>query len=470
MNQRSKIGPTAEEKNSWRCNSSEYNNRYHTFSLESQGHAKPAAVRKMDNRDTFRTGDEMFNQSSYMFDYAKKRLSRPNRVKGNLGPSSIAPDAGYKMDNCSPPPQGLGWQDNKEISLNSVSMRSYRPYTADEVDKSIRHPIIISPEYGAIDTNPETRPEMVFQTTVQKNFVKHDGCFRPPPAPGAIKTPANGIAGIAGADVNAKMDLTTTHFDAFKPKCDTEGIELVAVPPLLKDKSAKKPGWYRSIDSEKDAVSTQMHDYIVHSGVTRPKSFKPLLKYNKPSTEFHTKTLYKNAFTIHGNQRRKPMIPAARTKDDEIIKHMISKDALYDTEYHRIYRQHQHRCRPEAIVPKTTQKTGGTFYDATSYSQNYNCDAERAVARIPSFRPKKISDPWYKSTDTESQFRSTTRDHYTGTYARPATICRPKIKKDQGIGNVTREVHFDTEYSYCFAEAALIDNATPIGECPLAAV
>ena len=33
MNQMSKIGPTADEKKEWTCDSSEYNNRYQTFSL-----------------------------------------------------------------------------------------------------------------------------------------------------------------------------------------------------------------------------------------------------------------------------------------------------------------------------------------------------------------------------------------------------------------------------------------------------
>ena len=161
----------------------------------------------------------MFNNSSYMTDYAQKTQQAPIRIKRNMGPSSIAPNPDIKMEckssyNSSfdkkntrpaqsikpPPPQGLGWQNTgkgakdsttEEKGLNSVSMSCYRPYTAGEVQASQRHPIIISPEYGAIDINPDTKPEMTFQTTVQKNFVKHEGSFRPAPAPGAMKTPAH---------------------------------------------------------------------------------------------------------------------------------------------------------------------------------------------------------------------------------------------------------------------------------------
>lgn len=295
MNQRSKIGPTADEKKVWKCNSSEYNNRYHIFTIDQQTNAKPPAVKQADNRETFINDLESFNTSSYMNDYAQKPSTAPVRVKRNMGPSSIAAHPSAKMDcNSSyrssfekknakpakairpPPPQGLGWsqpqKDPQAMDLASVSMNCYRPYTAGEVTLSKRDPIIISPEYGAIDTNPATRPEMNFHTTVQKNFVKHTGNFRPPPASGAIKTPAHGIAGIAGADINAKMDLTTTHREVFQPK-ENEAVEN-AVPPLAKDKSAKTPKWYKSIESNSNSCSTQRYDYIHHSGVTRPRSFK----------------------------------------------------------------------------------------------------------------------------------------------------------------------------------------------------
>ena len=69
--------------------------------------------------------------------------------------------------------------------------KDYRHYTSEEIGSSKRQPIIISPEYGAIDTNPNTRPQMDFSTTVSNNFVKHEGNCRPAPAPGSIKTPAN---------------------------------------------------------------------------------------------------------------------------------------------------------------------------------------------------------------------------------------------------------------------------------------
>ena len=71
MNQRSKIGPTADEKSAWQMNDSEYNKRYHKFSTEEQSCAKPAAVRQLDNRDTFRLGNDMFKDSSYMQDYSE---------------------------------------------------------------------------------------------------------------------------------------------------------------------------------------------------------------------------------------------------------------------------------------------------------------------------------------------------------------------------------------------------------------
>lgn len=476
MNQRSKIGPTAEEKTQWKCNSSEYNNRYHIFSISEQSDAKPPAVRQLDNRETFVAGEEMFNTSSYMNDYAEKPSTAPIRVKRNMGPSSIAARPGAKMDCYSsyksyfdkknakpaksikpPPPQGLGWTtpnndaQNIEKGLASVSMNCYRPYTANEVQTSQRHPIIISPEYGTIDTNPDTRPEMSFQTTVQKNFVKHEGSFRPAPAPGAIKTPAHGIAGIAGADINAKMDLTTTHREIFHPK-DNEKSDEAAVPPLAKDKSAKTPKWYKSVDCSTDDCSTQRCDYIHHNGVMRPKSFKPLLTYHQPDTRFETSTLYKQAFTVHGNQRRKPMVPAIRTKDEEIIRHCMSTENIYGTEYDRTYKEAKQFIRPKAIVPKTTNRTKGQFYGNTSYGANFHCDTARHVARMPSFKPKKISDPWHKSNDGDGEhFRSTTKDHYMGQFAKPAAICRPKIKKEQGITDGEGEARFDTEYSNCFA-------------------
>jgi len=481
MNQRSKIGPTAEEKNQWRCNSSEYNNRYHIFSISEQSDAKPPAVKQLDNRETFISGEEMFNKSSYMNDYAHKPSTAPIRVKRDMGPSSIAARPGAKMEQFSsyksyydkkntkpaksikpPPPQGLGWtqpnngQEEQDTGLASVSMNCYRPYTANEVHKSQRHPIIISPEYGTIDTNPDTRPEMSFQTTVQKNFVKHEGRFRPAPASGAMKTPAHGIAGIAGADINAKMDLTTTHREVFHPK-ESEAVEN-AVPPLAKDKSAKTPKWYKSIESKHDDCSTQRGDYIHHSGVTRPKSFKPLLTYHQPDTKFETSTLYKKAFTIHGNHRRNPMVPATRTKDDEIIRHVMANEAIYDTEYCRTYQEAPEKfCRPSAIVPKTTNRTKGQFYSNTSYADNFHCDNDRHVARMPSFKPKKISDPWHKNIDNKEHFRSTTRDHYMGKFAKPATICRPKIKKEQGITDGEGEARFDTEYSNCFEKPTNVE-------------
>jgi hypothetical protein len=476
MNQRSKIGPTPHEKANWRCNSSEYNNRYQKFSLNQQSHAKPPAVRLEDNRETFRTGEEMFNTSSYMTDYAQKPSTAPIRIKRDMGPSSIASGPEAKMECYSsyksyfdkknakpakcvkpPPPQGLGWktknETEKENSLASVSMNCYRPYTAGEVQASQRHPIIISPEYGTIDINPDTRPSMTFQTTVQKNFVKHEGRCRPAPAPGAIKSPAHGIAGIAGADINAKMDLKTTHREVFHAKDQNKGDTDEAVPPLAKDKSAKTPKWYKSIEVDNGCegdMSTQRSDYIHHSDVSRPKSFKPLLQYHQPDTKFETNTLYKRAFTIHGNQRRKPMVPAIRTKDEEIIRHVMSKEAIYDTEYCRTYQTAPDQFRrPKAIVPKTTNRTKGTFYGNTSYSANFHCDNNRHVPRMPSFKPKKVSDPWHKTGDSDD-FRSTTREHYMGAFAKPASICRPKIKKETGITDGEGEARFDTEYSNCF--------------------
>jgi len=252
------------------------------------------------------------------------------------------------------------------------------------------------------------------------------------------------------------MDLTTTHKEVFDNK-KQNSLEDEAVPPLVKDKSAKTPRWYKSTDNESEnkvsEISTQMYDYIHHSGVRRPKSFKPLMKYHQPETKFETKTLYKNAFTEHGNQRRKPMIPAARTKDDEVIRHIVNNEGVYDTEYNRTFLQAPDKFdRPRAIIPKNSNRTSGKFYDKTSYSCNYDCEGDRSIARMPSFRPKTISDPWHKSDDTSDQFKSTTREHFKGVFAKPANICRPKIKKENGIGNVTRQVHFDTEYSNCFKE------------------
>lgn len=478
MNQRSKIGPTSEEKTAWKCNSSEYNNRYVAFTSSQQVVAKPPAVILSDNADTFRCGEDMAKDSSYMYDYAEKPSSAPIRVKRSKEPSSIAAPKGAQMDCTSsykscfnqkdakpakaikpPPPQGLGWKNGGDNNANaaqnsqknSVSMNCYRPYTANEVQTSLRQPIIISPEYGTIDTNPDTRPEMAFQTTVQSNFVQHKGKHRPDPAQGAVKKPAHGIAGIAGADINAKMDLTTTHRDVFSKKPSNVAQE-TAVPPLAKDKSSKTPKWYKSIEkNSNEGVSTQRQDYIHHDSVMRPKSFKPILTYNPPETKFETGTLYKNAFTTHGNQRRKPMVPATRTKEDEIIRHCCEQNGVYDTEYERTFQKAgPNFSRPRAIVPKTTNRSKGQFFDSTSYSANFNCDENRHIARMPSFKPKKGSDPWQKSKEND-HFRSTTRDHYKGKKAMPAAICRPKIKKEQGITDGDCEPHFDTEYQHCFA-------------------
>jgi hypothetical protein len=480
MNQRSKIGPTADEKSAWNMNDSEYTGRYQTFNQEQRGSAKPAAIRQLDNRDTFRIGDEILKDSSYMNDYAPKAADKVNRVKHKGGPSSIAAPQEAKMDchssyknsfdkkDCRPakaikppPPQGLGWKtddESKQPGLSSVNMNSYRPYTANEVQDSKRKPIIISPEYGAIDVDPETRPGMEFQTTVKQNFVKHCGIFRPPPASGAIKTPAHGIAGIAGADINAKMDLTTTHQKVFSPK--NPGEELVAVPPLQKDKEAKKPGWYTSRAGEDATVSTQTSDYVKHDGVRRPKSFQPLHVYNPPTQKFHDKTLYKGAFTIHGNNRRAPMIPAVRTKDDEIIKSVCASEDVYHTEYNATYQTNKAVRPAKPIVPKNTNRSSGKFYDKTSYAQNFHCSSDRKMDRMPSFKPKKLLNPWYKANeDTAETLTSTTREHYQGDHALPATICRPKINKDQMNQN-EREVHFDTEYNVCFQKTEPVAAAT----------
>jgi len=477
MNQRSKIGPTLDEKQNWQMNASEYNYRYHKFCLDSQKNAKPPAAKLPNNADTFTHCDDITHTSSYMKDYAEKRRSlEPVKIKRTVGPSTLAPEPDSKMACISsyktsfdkknarpaptirpPPPQGLGWKDGKLRDLNSVNMVCYRPYTSDEVNMSKRKPIIISPEYGTIDTHEETRPQMYFQTTQGNDFVQHVGSFRPPPAPGAAKGPAHGIAGIAGADINAKMDLTTTHQQVFSKKnARVDNTKNLAVPPLLKDKSAKTPGWYRSIDGNHHQLSTQMQDYIVHKGVMRPKSFQPVQVYNQPSTRFNTDTLYKKAFTQHGNHRRAPMKPAIRTKEDEIIKHVFKSNDIYDTEYKRIYLEAPKAfIPPKPIVPKTTNRTTGRFYDETSYSQNFNADVDRSSARVPSFKPKKVSNPWYKSNDDsdKAHFRSTTREHYQGKFALPATICKPKIKKEAmqtKWGAIEREVHFDTEYGQCF--------------------
>jgi len=454
-------------------NDSEYNNRYHKFACDESREAKPAAVRQLDNRDTFRLGDDMFRDSSYMQDYAGKAPAAPvNRVKHRGGPSSIAAPPGAAMDchssymesfdkkNCKPakavrppPPQGLGWK-TEAPDTESVNKNQYREYTSYEVANSKRKPIIISPEYGAIDTNPDTRPKMDFLTTVSNNFVKHDGIFRPPAAPGAVKTPAHGIAGIAGADINAKMDLTTTHQSVFDTKA-VNGDGLQAVPPLQKDKSAKTPGWYKTAEADMGPRSTQMDDFIRHAGVLRPKSFQPIRQYEPPGTKFHTDTLYNKAFTTKGNHRRAPMIPAVRTKDDELIKTVISTNDIYATEYDKTYMEAPKTfSRPRAIVPSTSNRSGGRFYDGTSYSQNFHCDEARNVARVPSFKPKKLVNPWYKATsDSDNEhFKSTTQDHYQGAAAMPASICKPKTKKDQAIGNMDRAVHFETEYNNCFTK------------------
>ena len=70
-------------------NDSEYNNRYQRFGVSESCNAKPAAVRQLDNRDTFRLGDDMFKDSSYMQDYAGKAPVQVNRVKHRGGPSSM---------------------------------------------------------------------------------------------------------------------------------------------------------------------------------------------------------------------------------------------------------------------------------------------------------------------------------------------------------------------------------------------
>lgn len=453
-------------------NDSEYNNRYQKFALDQRKEAKPPVVRKLDNRDTFRLGEDMLKDSSYMQDYNGKNALPVNRVKHRGGPSSIAAPAGTIMDCHSsymesfdkkdclpakairpPPPQGLGWQTQDVPDTYSVNKNQYREYTAHEVTSAKRRPIRTIPEYGAIDTNPNTRPGMDFNTTVSNNYVKHDGIFRPPPAPGAVKTPAHGIAGIAGADINAKMDLTTTHKSAYHTKAIAGGGE--AVPPLRKDKSAKIPGWYKSIDAAEGPRSTQMDDFIRHETVLRPKSFKPIRQYEAATTKFHTDTLYNKAFTTKGNHRRAPMTPAIRTKDDELIKTVLSTNDIYSTEYDQTYTEAPETFRrPRKIVPSQSNRSGGRFYDRTSYSQNFNCDEDRNVARVPSYKPKKLVNPWYKATNDSDNdhFKSTTQDHYQGTKAMPAIICRPKTKKDQAIGNMEREVHFDTEYNNCFTK------------------
>lgn len=355
-----------------------------------------------------------------------------------------------------PPPQGLGWKTQDGPDKASVNKTQYREYTPYEVAGSKRQPIIISPEYGAIDTNPDTRPKMDFMTTVSHNFVKHDGIFRPPPASGAVKKPAHGIAGVAGGDINAKMDLTTTHRSVFNGKAITDSDGLQAVPPLIKDKSAKIPGWYKAMDYDEAPRSTQMDDFICHDNVMlRPKSFQPIRQYESPTTKFHTDTLYNRAFTTKGNHRRAPMIPAVRTKDDELIKTVLSTNDIYSTEYDQTYKEAPDSfSRPKNIVPKTSNRSGGRFYDGTSYSQNFNCDEARNIARVPSFKPKKLVNPWYKAAkDIDSDhFKSTTQDHYQGAPALPASICKPKTKKDQAIGSMDRAVHFETEYNNCFTK------------------
>lgn len=490
MNQRSKIGPTADEKSQWQMNNSEYNKRYHSFSSEEQGNAKPPAVRQQDNRDTFRLGNDMLTASSYMTDYANKPQDQPNRVKHRGGPSSIAAPPGATMDcNSSygqsfdkkecrpaqpikpPPPQGLGWKTESGENQTNVTNndKDYRHYTSEEIGSSKRQPIIISPEYGAIDTNPNTRPQMDFSTTVSNNFVKHEGNCRPAPAPGSIKTPANGIAGIAGADINAKMDLTTTHQRAYHNKAldDT----LVAVPPLAKDKRGGRPKWYTNgtEGANHSEISTQMNDYISHTGVSRPKSFQPKMEYSAPEKKFHTQTLYGGAFTIKGNHQRRPMVPAVRTKDDEIIKSVCNANDVYSTEYDQTYKEAPNTFRkPAAIVPKTSNKSAGKFYEGTSYSQNFNCDEDRNVPRAQSYKPtvkpnSNVGSPWSTKANFDSEqgqhFKSTTQEHYQGETANPASICRPKIKKDWGgeksgevEGNNEREVQFETEYNKCFSD------------------
>jgi len=472
MNQISKIGPTAQEKSNWQMNNSEYTKRYQKFEREDQLMAKPPAVRKEDNQDTFRLGDEMHTHSSYMEDYAQKPADRPVRVKHRGGPSSIAAPPGAQMDcnssynecfdkkNCRPaksikppPPQGLSWKTESGANMapSSVNKGQYRSYTEEEIGGSKRKPIIISPEYGTIDVNPDTRPKMDFSTTVSNNFVKHEGNCRPQPAPGAIKTPAHGIAGIAGADINAKMDLTTTHQNVFNNKALDD--ELVAVPPLAKDKRGGRPKWYRSADASNDQMSTQMNDYVKHNGVCRPKSFQPKMEYEPPATKFHTETLYGGAFTEKGRHRREPMIPATRTRDDEIIRTVMGNENIYQTEYDQTYQEAPTEFkRPASIVPKTSNRSAGKFYEGTSYTQNFNCDQDRSVARVPSFKPKK-ADAWYKAqnhTADSEHFKSTTQEHYQGERAMPAEICKPKIKKDQAICRMDRDVHFETEYNNCF--------------------
>lgn len=193
------------------------------------------------------------------------------------------------------------------------------------------------------------------------------------------------------------------------------------------------------------------------------------MEYSAPEKKFHTETLYGGAFTIKGNHQRRPMVPAVRTKDDEIIKSVCNANDVYSTEYDQTYKEAPNTFRkPAAIVPKTSNKSAGKFYEGTSYSQNFNCDEDRNVPRAQSYKPtvkpnSNVGSPWSTKANFDSEqgqhFKSTTQEHYQGETANPASICRPKIKKDWGgeksgevEGNNEREVQFETEYNKCFSD------------------
>ena len=317
----------------------------------------------------------------------------------------------------------------------------YRPFSEKEVLASIRKPIIMSAEYGKIDTNQSTRPAMDFSTTTKNHFQAVHNTPSQIAAPTVPKS--SGPSQLYGADSRAKIGAYVQEKKpTFGPGLSHLNKRKLPPIPVMPD--------------------------------TRQKSFKPNRDYHVPTQGFSGKSLYNDQFVAHDNKKcqRKAMMPVRRTAENDLIRQdqqnapaaavdkirnryvkqreTITQSACegtYDTEYNRKFSNGtgnesndpstQVIKRRSLIRPTVNTRPQGKFYATTSYEDNFNSLArknENFTNKTRRIKPQDTSNLWFK-LDKSEEANSFGRGRFRNDYPcpgvpKPAEICRPRVRDE----------------------------------------
>lgn len=226
---------------------------------------------------------------------------------------------------------------------------------------------------------------------------------------------------------------------------------------------------------------------------TRQKSFKPDQTYKHPQTEFSGRSSYASQYNFNKDQalsaKRSAMIPVKRNINEDIKSSAIQNSKIYDTEYsrtfenkstsvkeflkaqpkqltdnlgkfnrkkalyndktlvdseHKVNKSTFKRMKPQNNEFKNLKAEFGNlrekhrFESKTMYKDSYSQSATDVNQqfndvrnhRVTSIKPKDLSHTWYK-IGGENLEKLPFKNDYTGAFAPPATICRPKVRDDK---------------------------------------